>query len=50
MTLKENLLEELTKLRLARERPSIVQAKRESKKESKQLEEARRLLKEVKED
>ncbi len=50
MTLKENLLEELQKLRLARERPLIVQAKRGSSKESKQLEEARRLLKEVKED
>ena len=49
MTLKENLLEELQKLRLARERPLISQAKKGSK-ESKQLEEAKRLLEEVKED
>ncbi len=49
MTLKENLLEELQKLRLARERPMGIQSKKGPSKQSKQLEEAKRLLEEVKE-
>ena len=50
MTLKENLMEELQKLRLARERPLGTPAKREPTKKDKHLEEAKRLLGELKEE
>lgn len=50
MTLKEDLLEELQKLRLARERPLGIQSKRGPTKKDKHLEEAKRLLEEVKEE
>lgn len=51
MTLKEALLEELQKLRLNRERPQLKQAKKTQSAKSKSdklLEEAKKLLEEVK--
>ena len=47
MSLKENLMEELSKLRLARERPLIKQVKGQRGKDNKLKEEAAKLLAEV---
>lgn len=52
MSLKENLIEELQKLRVSRERPHVLQAKGKGKKEKtdKHLEEAKRLFAEMEGD
>lgn len=51
MSLKDNLLEELQKLRVAREKPSIAQVNKRAKKakEDKHMDEAKRLLAQVEE-
>ena len=51
MSLKENLIEELQKLRVSREKPSITQVNKRAKKAQvdKHMDEAKRLLAQIEE-